>query len=294
MLEFQRATIDDFEDIKKITSKYEEFSCELSEINLLLWQELYDFTFCIKDGVLYTKNCVNGETTFGLPFSKNIKEAIDVLEEYCEENNLPLNFFAAYGERFSLFKKSFGDMFFFKPIRDSFEYIYSQSELANLSGKKFHSKRNHISGFNKKFEWCYEKLSEENVDDVKKMLAAWYNENRDKYNNNMKAEETGLSYILDSNMYKRFCGGVIKVDGQVAAFTLGCKINDNVFDINIEKALQKFEGAYAMINNTFAKNELTDFVYINREEDMGIEGLRKAKLSYKPVILLEKFLITGS
>lgn len=292
MLDFRRAAIDDFIDIKNITKEFSEFSCELSEINLILWQEIYDFTFCIYDNILFTKNCIHGETSFGLPFCKNMRKAINYLKNYCLENNLPLVIFAGQGERFDLFTKEYGDSFNFNFIRDSFEYLYDQRDLAELSGKKYHSKRNHISSFNRKYNWSFETLSCENKNEVKEMLNQWYNENSEKYNENMKAEHHGLFYILENDLYRNYIGGVLRVDGQVAAVTLGCKINNNIFDVNVEKALQKYEGAYAMINNIFTKTMLAQFSLINREEDMGIEGLRRAKLSYKPKIILEKFLIT--
>lgn len=292
MLDFRRADFSDFEGIKAIVHSFDELSCELSEINLLLWQNIYSFEFCIYDNMLFTKNCVDGVITFGIPFSRDIEKAINILRRYCTENNLTLKFFAVQGERLRLFKEKFGNGFNYQPVRDSFEYIYDRQALAQLVGKKYHSKRNHISGFMKKYNWKYERLSEQNVDDVKLMLSKWYEDNGEKQNENMRAEQIGLFNILDNKLYNKYIGGILKVDDRVVAFTLGCKINDNVFDVNIEKALSEFEGAYAMINNIFVSAELDGFKYVNREEDMGIEGLRKAKLSYRPIILLEKYVVT--
>ncbi len=292
MLGFRRADFSDFEGIKAIVHSFDELSCELSEINLLLWQNIYCFEFCIYDNMLFTKNCVDGVITFGIPFSRDIEKAINILRRYCTENNFTLKFFAVQGERLRLFKEKFGNGFNYQPVRDSFEYIYDRQALAQLVGKKYHSKRNHISGFMKKYNWKYERLSEQNVDDVKLMLSKWYEDNGEKQNENMRAEQIGLFNILDNKLYNKYIGGILKVDDRVVAFTLGCKINDNVFDVNIEKALSEFEGAYAMINNIFVSAELDGFKYVNREEDMGIEGLRKAKLSYRPIILLEKYVVT--
>ena len=292
MLNFRRATVSDFDKIRDIISEFDEFSCELTEINLLLWQDIYDFKFCILNDMLFTKNCVNGVTTFGIPFSKNMNKGLAILKEYCEEAGLKLKFFAVQGERLELFKQNVDEEFIYEPVRDSFEYIYDRETLTNLSGKKYHSKRNHISGFMRKYRWSFERLSNENFLEVKNMLAKWYEENRDKKNDNMAAEQNGLYKILDEGLFNKFLGGVLRVDEQVIAFTLGCKISNEIFDVNIEKALSSFDGAYAMINNLFVKSELSEFKYVNREEDMGIEGLRRAKLSYRPAILLEKFLIT--
>ncbi|MBE6729496.1 MAG: GNAT family N-acetyltransferase [Ruminococcaceae bacterium] len=292
MLKFQKARTEDFKNILECVRGFCEYSCEFSLVNLMLWQEAFCFEFCIEDGILYTKNCVDGRISFGLPFSRDMKKAIDKIKAYCTENNLPICFFAGEGERLNLFKEQINEDFDYNLLRNSFEYIYSSEDLICLSGKKFHSKRNHISRFSKQYIWSYESLSVENVPNVKEMLSVWYEQNVSKENDFMSAERTGLTKILDNFSDYDIKGGVLRVDGKVIAFTLGCQINKDTFDVNIEKALGDYDGAYAMINNQFAKNELSGYKYINREEDMGIEGLRKAKLSYRPEILLKKFLIT--
>ena len=104
----------------------------------------------------------------------------------------------------------------------------------------------------------------------------------------MVCEKKGIEFILQNMEELSVKGGAIFVAGKVVAFTLGSPITDEVFDVNIEKALAEFSEAYTVINREFAK-ELSDYKYINREDDLGIEGLRKAKLSYKPHIILKKF-----
>ncbi len=290
-MEFKKVTEKDIPIIKNILNSFNEYSCEFSIINLLVWQDYYGFGFCIEDGVLYSKNFINGKTSFGIPFSKDMPKAIAKLKQYCYQNNLKFVFFGGKGERFDILCSQMPNVFNFAPVRDSFEYIYNSSDLRELAGKKYHSKRNHISGFNKKYNWSYEKLSKDNSEEVIKMLYHWYDCYTEKNASSMETEKTGITNILRNYDIDGIKGGVLRVDGNIIAFTLGCQISPTVFDVNFEKALVEFDGAYAMINNQFVINELSDYIYINREEDMGIEGLRKAKLSYKPAILLEKFIM---
>ncbi len=291
MLSFRSVEFDDIEQIKKCIGGFDELSCEMSSVNLIMWQEHFGFSFCIEDGVLYTKNCINGRVTFGIPFTRCMKPAIDKIRGYAAEYNLPVVFMGVQGERFEIFKSQADFEYTSEPVREAFEYIYSREALADLSGKKYHSKRNHISSFKKQYNWSYEKLNENNLQDVIKMLEHWYNSYTEKSAESMETEKNGITHILKNSKQLNARGGLLRADGNIIAFTCGCEISPQVFDVNFEKALVEFDGAYAMINQQFVINELSDYRYVNREEDMGIEGLRKAKLSYKPEILLEKFII---
>ncbi len=293
MLDFRSVNYSDIPVIRKYFDEFNEFSCEFSAINMLIWQEYFGFSFCIEDGVLYSRNCINGRTSFGIPFTRDMPKAIDKLKEYTKENSLPLVLFGAQGERLDILSSQMSGVFKLTPVRDSFEYIYSREDLAGLSGKKYHSKRNHISSFKKKYNWSYEDLTKDNAADVLKLLTHWYNSYTEKAAETMEIEEKGIIKILTGPEIDGVRGGVLRVDRNIIAFTLGCEISDSVFDVNFEKALIEYDGAYAMINQQFVLNQLSSYKYINREEDMGIEGLRKAKLSYKPQILLEKFIITA-
>ena len=290
-MEFKKVSEKDIPLIREILDNFNEYSCEFSAINLLVWQDYFGFGFCIEDGMLFSKNSVNGKVSFGIPFSKDMPKAISKLKEYCKEKDLKLLLFGGKGERFELLNAQMPDCFTFTPVRDSFEYIYNSSDLSQLSGKKYHSKRNHIAAFKKKYNWSYEKISTANSQDVLKLLYHWYNSYTEKSADSMETEKIGITKLLTEQNVEGVRGGVLRVDGNIVAFTLGCEISRGVFDVNFEKALVEFDGAYAMINNQFVINELSEYRYINREEDMGIEGLRKAKLSYKPEILLEKFIM---
>ena len=289
MLEFKKVEINDIELYKKFIENTDELSCDATFINLLVWQCSYNNMIAVSDGMLFIKAGSGEKESFRLPIGPDLKKGIELIKEYCGDRS-PV-FYASEGKSFQKFKESFGDEFEFTELRDNFDYIYNRENLAELGGKKYHSKRNHINNFSKKFNWHYERITAENIPDVKLCAKRWYEEKADKMDRHMICERDGIETIL--NNMETLCakGGAIYVNGEVVAFTIGSAISDRVFNTHIEKALSDFSEGYAVINREFAKNELSGYELINREEDMGIEGLRKAKLSYNHEILLKKYII---
>ena len=215
---------------------------------------------------------------------------MELLREY--SGTMYPNIWAQEGARFDAFVKKYGEFYNLDESRNEFDYIYKRENITNLSGKKYHSKRNHISAFSKQFDWHYEPITAENMSGVKKCAEMWYNENLDRGDVELDAERKGINILLDNMSALNMKGGAISVDGNIVAFTLGSPINSKVYDIHIEKALKSYATAYTVINREFARHELSDYEYINRENDLGVEGLRRAKLSYHPDILLKKYACT--
>ena len=289
MLEFKKVEIDDIEVYKKFIANTTELSCDITFINLLVWQCSYNNMIAVSDGLLFIKTGTGEKESFRLPLGRNLKKGVEMIKEYCGDRS-PV-FYAAEGEALEEFKKHFGDEFELRELRDTFDYIYLRENLAELGGKKYHSKRNHINNFSKKYEWHYEPITTENIPDVKLCAKSWYEEKADRMDRHMICERDGIETLLNNMEALEAKGGAIYVDGKVVAFTIGSAINDIAFNIHIEKALGDFAEGYTVINREFAKNELSQYTLINREEDMGIEGLRKAKLSYYPEILLKKYTV---
>ena len=172
---------------------------------------------------------------------------------------------------------------------DYADYVYETEKLATLAGKKLHGKRNHINKFKTLYpDWTYESLSDDNVEDCFQMALEWRNQNGCEDDPEKNAE---MCVTLNSlRLYKELGlkGGVLKAGGRIVAFTVGEPLCDDTFVVHIEKAFPDVDGAYPMINQQFVQHECMDYKYVNREEDTGAEGLRKAKLSYKPAFLEEK------
>ena len=190
---------------------------------------------------------------------------------------------------FRYFKKHIS----WKTNRNDCDYIYLQKNLAELPGSNYQKKRNHVSRFNRIYntDWAFKPFPQNDLaDDILYIAKKWYEEKNGEENHALRLELQSVDLALQNALALKFTGGVLYIQGEPAAMTLASPVSDSVLDIIYEKALEKFEknGVYAVLNQQFARRN-DQYLYLNREEDMGVEGLRKAKLSYKPSIVLEKF-----
>ena len=165
---------------------------------------------------------------------------------------------------------------------DQADYVYDSEKLMTLAGKKLHGKRNHINKFKSLYEdWSYEQLNDDNVEECFQMALKWRTQNGCDEDMEENAE---MCVTLNSlRLYKELglIGGVLRAEGNIVAFTIGEPMCEDTFVVHIEKAFADVDGAYPMINQQFVQHECTDYAYINREDDAGSAGLRKAKLSYQ-------------
>ena len=220
---------------------------------------------------------------------ENVHAALEYLMKYTAEKGEPFRLYNVTPEHFEQLDAWYPGRFEIEYNRDYADYVYETEKLASLAGKKLHGKRNHINKFKTLYpDWTYESLSENNVEECFQMALKWRNQNGCDDDPEKNAE---ICVTLNSlRLYKELGlkGGVLKAEGQIAAFTLGEPLSEDTFVVHIEKAFPDIEGAYPMINQQFVQHECMDYQYVNREEDTGAEGLRKAKLSYRPVFLVEK------
>lgn len=285
MLEFRKIELKDKEWITELLSYSDFRGCEYTFGNNFTWRNAYDITIArFKDFYL-----VKSGNDFFFPAGRgNIAEVINELRKYCSEHGCSLNFSSMNKLSMELLVEMFGDKVEVGTNRDYYDYIYETEALTTLAGKKLHGKRNHINRF-KENNWSYEAITPENIDECKALNDKWCEEN-DCINNFEKTEEScvvrcGLKYFFELG----YVGGLIRVDGKIQAFTFGEPVNKDTFVVHVEKALTEFQGAYPMINCEFVKHECHQYRFINREEDTGAENLRKAKLSYYPAFMEEKF-----
>ena len=171
------------------------------------------------------------------------------------------------------------------------DYIYTSEKLIHLKGKKLQSKRNHINRFMRENEWKYKTLTgnPELVRECKSMLDKWMAINSEDKDPSIDYDDFATKIMLENFEYLNLKGGLICVNNEIAAFSIGEVLTKDTVVVHVEKAFTSIHGAYTIMNQQFVINEAADFLYINREEDMGVENLRKAKLSYQPDILLEKY-----
>ena len=285
MYSFKSPKLEDFKKFAPFFFDEGELSCEMNFINIYIWQQVYGNKFYLDDKVLILKSQGKEGEVFSLPFG-DFDHGMSVIFDYCKQNGIKPNLWTNQGKRMETFLKKF-TCYDAIPQRDSFDYIYNREDLAELKGKKYHSKRNHISAFSRKYNWTYHSLNKDNICEFLSFADRWYDSR--EQDNGLKAEKNALHEILAFGDTLNIQGALIKVENRVVAATFGSPINSYTFDIHFEKADIQFPTAYTVINREFAARQLSEYKYINREDDLGIEGLRKAKLSYKPEIILEKY-----
>ncbi|MBQ4129652.1 MAG: DUF2156 domain-containing protein [Ruminococcus sp.] len=285
MLDFYTPTLSDISWINKITQKSGQIGCDISFATTYLWRKKYDIRVAIYKNTLYKAYfSADGVMGYSFPIGElSPKEALDALLLDAKERKVKPLIGMLNRTNAEILSHLYPDMFEFVEERDSADYIYSRENLALLQGKKYHAKRNHISKFMRNNpDWSYKELSAENIEDAYFVAHKWHMQN-----DSDKAELEAIREALDCFEELSLFGGVLYVNERPVAMTIGSKINDSVCDVNFEKAVD-VDGAYAVINNEFAKAH-SEFLQFNREEDLGLEGLRKSKLSYNPDKILMKY-----
>ncbi|MDO4521838.1 MAG: phosphatidylglycerol lysyltransferase domain-containing protein [Eubacteriales bacterium] len=290
-INFKRPELEDQEIIKSYLGKVKTRSCECTFANVYLWSRFYFVEYAVVNDALIFKCGKGEETFFDFPFCDEMhrKPAIEIIKAYCEAQGMALRFGMMTPEQFSQLEELYPGEFEIAYDRDRADYVYETEKLANLSGKKYHGKKNHVNKFKKTYaDWSYETITEDNLEDCFQMALKWRNINGCEEDEEKNAE---LCVTLNSLRLFReldLRGGLLRVNGEVVAFTIGEPVCDDTMVVHIEKAFADMDGAYPMINQQFIQHEAIEYRYVNREEDLGEEGLRKAKLSYRPVFLVEK------
>lgn len=261
--------------------------CEFSYTTAYMWSQYYDVRLArVGEGLILCSNA-GGVSSFLVPVGIPLEDGIALLKQHAQEHGIPLKLHGI-DEQVKERLQSRYPHAVFTPHQEDFDYIYSTEILAELPGNTYHSKRNHIAAFSRKYEWAFEPITEANHEEVVELAREWCLEKGGCQDSGLSSEQCAIRRLLRYREELSVRGGLIRVDGKAVAFTLGSPINDSVFDVHVEKALSAYAGAYAVINREFAKT-LREFPYLNRENDLGIPGLRRAKESYHPAILLKKY-----
>jgi len=189
----------------------------------------------------------------------------------------------------------YGDVFEYIEERDYFDYLYRGDDLKNLEGKKYQKKRNHIRSFVKEYEgrYRYTSLGQEQLFEIIQLLDRWSQNKIDQsqYDEGIINERLAIEQLLKHQHLLPIQIGGIYIDEVLQAFSIGERFHNSTAIIHVEKADPNIKGLYPMINQLLIQREFSDICYINREDDLGIEGLRKAKLSYYPYALIEKYTV---
>lgn len=279
---------DEFIDTKNILVS------DINFTNLYLWHYSREISYCILNDCLVIQTKYPNQDPFVFyPISKNnnkeqIKKTILELIDFYRANNILFSMHSLSIDDKDELLELMPDVFEYIFREDRSDYIYSIKELIELKGKKYHKKKTHINRFNERYKFSYEIINPNNVHEVIDVYSQWFNK-MDNVSDGLKNEYVGIVESLKQIEKLKFIGCILRVDGEIIAFSFGEKLNKNTIVIHIEKANIDYQGSYQAVNREFLLREWSEFEFVNREEDLGIDGLRKAKQSYNPLYLQEKF-----
>lgn len=291
MLSFKRAQISDKAWVDDCLCHASSMNCEYTFGNLYIWSTAYNTEICKYKDFLIVRWGRGQDIKYSLPLGEgDFTDAINAIIDDAKTLGITPEIYGITEGYLYLLQEAFTGKFTYSCDDANSDYIYSVEKMASLSGKKYHGKRNHITNFKKNNpNWKFEKIRRENIDECIALHTRWIND-KDPDDEDYSFEFEAVLTAFEHYEELGFVGGLIRVDGEVIAYTLGeAQMNSKCFVSHIEKAPADVQGAYPIICQEFTKNCLMDFEYVNREEDLGIEGLRRAKQSYYPEILLKKW-----
>lgn len=272
-MNFKKIEKQDFEEINKFLLLDKTRSCEKIGGAIMMWRSFYGMEWTVYNETLIIKyNEENGNEFYLIPIGKDPRGAVLALgnatyTSVCEED----------------FDKIQGDGVKIIPNRDNFDYIYEAKALRTFAGKRLHSKRNFLNRFKSAYE--YEFILDGNKKDLSDFFIQ-INKKQPHTDETGEAELVPTLELVENREAYHLHTGEIRVNGQIICATIGTQVDDTLY-VQVEKANKDYIGAYQAIVSEFVK-AFPSAVYVNREDDLGIEGLRTSKLSYKPLYLLEK------
>ena len=259
-----------------------------------MWRKPYHVQICEEDGVLYMTCEWDGVLQALQPVCPQEKwnEAVEKLRAYFAQQGKTLRFTGVEKNFADFLAEAYAGQFVIESDRDNYDYVYLADKLITLAGRKLHSKKNHLNAFRKLYpEAEYMQITPEILPACRAELEKWYAAHIEAMPDSqfIPWERDAILELFADWDYFQLKGGAICLDGRIIAFTFGEQLNSDSVVVHVEKADPNIRGAYPAINQGFIEHEWSGMTYINREEDMGEEGLRKAKESYKPEKMIEKY-----
>ena len=296
MMKFNILTIEQRDLLLKYLEEYKFNTYEYSFLTLFLWRDYCQVEWCIyKDALILKKKDYLKGAYFMQPLGISPQLLPELIEKLNAVRQRDPSFKVLFGdveEPFLLqLKDLYGNRIKFIEDKNNYDYIYDTQKLINLTGKKLHKKKNLYNQFIRKYEYTIKDIHNQETHEECICLAEnWLQNQKIKYEE-LVFELEGIKKVFHNLDKLNVLGMAVYVKDQIAGFTLGEKVNDKMAIIHVEKADLRYKGIYAFLNKTFVENYLHDTLFINREEDLGISGLRKAKLAYEPVKFVKKYLV---
>lgn len=293
MLEWSIPEAEDEDWINSCIAVSGTMASDASFANIYLLRNKYSTKISrYKDFIIRKYSGKGARCGYTFPLGKgDVAKALAEIEKDAKECGERLQFAFVTEEQKEVIENAMPARFCYSSDAGDSDYIYLRSELASLSGKAFHKKKNHFSKFVRTYpDYKYYEIGACNIYDAQKVADAWYYEHLQDEDASQLAEYKAIKEALENFEELGLIGGIIYVNDSPCAMTIASKINENTVDVHFEKAVGEYalNGGYAAINKLFSE-KLDGVTWLNREEDIGIEGLRKAKLSYRPKIMLKKY-----
>jgi len=281
---FHPLTLSDREAMQAVTLLSGRRNCNYTFANLVGWQFWYYTEVCVLENAVVLRYTFDDRRAYMVCTSEVL--SLELIEALFDDSNGDLTLMGLEDSQVAqLSTFNFHLSISSEPIRNQYDYIYRRTDLATLHGRHLDAKRNHIHRFRAEHpDFEYRPLTPEYFDECRRLTEIWQGEK--DVSDTIDAEKQVMETIFSNWDALGMIGGSIFVDGRMVAFTYGSAVTTDTFDICVEKADRHVEGAFAIINQQFAEHLPEQYIYLNREEDMGIPGLRQAKLSYHPEILL--------
>lgn len=303
-LDFHTLTIADREAYQAVSLRSGRRNCNFTFANLVGWQFWFRTEVCILPDAVVLRFTLDGERAYMLCCAWT--PCCDLLQAICDDCGGRMTLLGLEDEAALQLQQnacSKGINITVEPQRNQYDYIYRRADLASLAGGKLKAKRNHVNKFLSEYpDFEYRPLEPSMFDECRRLEILWREERGDVNpvydagNTTEGSEPCIIDTILAEQRVMEtvfahwdalgMMGGSIWLDGHMVAFTYGAAVTDDCIDVCVEKADRTIDGLFSVINQQFCAHLPEQYVYVNREEDMGLEGLRKAKLSYHPEILL--------
>lgn len=265
-------------------------ACEYSFANNYLWSDIYDVTMAKEQGCLIFRFKDRDSYSYTIPIGAGRRrDALDALLAMERSMKHELVLSTLVQSDLQWLEENYKGQYTVETNRNDYDYVYSTEKLSTLAGRKLHGKRNHIARFKDGNNWRYRDMMPEDAGECLRFLDLWKEAETENWNEEMENELHVNRKALRNLADLVLDGGMLYKGGKLVAFSLGEPLTADTYVVHIEKAIASIQGAYPMINQQFVLRNCQDYKYVNREEDTGDEGLRKAKLSYHPEFLVEKY-----
>jgi hypothetical protein len=301
-----RITLEDRPVLEQYLQGFEYKASGLSFSSLFMWRKINQFTWRIIGDYLCIAAADNLEPEMGASFllppltrtghydPERLRETILAAKTIFEEKGEPFVMMLVPFHMLDILKAAMPGELCIEADRPNFDYVYDTKDLIELRGRDFHGKRNHLNYFLNHYDYEYSRMTPEMAPEAMQFIQEFnLRKNlQDAHERELlEMEEEAMADVFVNLDAVGYLSGIIRINGKIEALSIGGQLGTKTVTVHVEKANIEYRGLYQAINNEFCKHMASHVKRINREEDMGIPGLRKAKLSYNPVKLIEKYTI---